>query len=48
VRYKGGQKDTLLLTKVVEDMLLKLHWSVKASDLKENGTVFVAGWQLCR
>ena len=42
VQYKGGQKDTLLLTKVVEEKQMKLHWNVKTSDLKENGTVFVA------
>ncbi|MBR5590344.1 MAG: collagen-like protein, partial [Anaerotignum sp.] len=42
VQYKAGQKDTLLLTKVVEEKQMKLHWNVKTSDLKENGTVFVA------
>ena len=42
VEYKGGQKDTLFLTKTVEETQMKLQWDVKASDLKENGTVFVA------
>lgn len=42
VEYKGGQKDTLLLVKTIEEEQVHLQWDVKASDLKENGTVFVA------
>ena len=42
VEYKGGQKDTMLLVKTIAEERVYLQWDVKAGDLKENGTVFVA------
>ena len=45
VEYKGGQKDTLLLTKVVEEMQRKLHWNVKTSGSTASSIGRSLNWQ---
>ena len=45
VEYKGGQKDTLLLTKAVEDMQMKLHWNVKTSGSTASSIGRSLNWQ---
>jgi hypothetical protein len=42
VLYKNGDKDSLLLERVVEEKSLKLMWEIGHRDFKENGTIFIA------